>query len=455
MRDRILVPFEGAGEGVELLSWGQLGLWQTTLNEGKSITMGGVTDLPPGTTLQALVEGLQFSIGRHQALRTRLRFDSDGTVRQVVSSSGTTAMEVVDAGEDDPAAVAAAVMEEFQSYDFDYVDEWPIRTAAITSKGAVTHFTAVYLHLVLDAFGLQVLLADLATRDPVTGQSSEPVTGMTPLEQARWQQTPAAQRHSEASLRHLEKVLRTVALDRFLGPPADHEPTYPKLRFRSPATRLALQVISRRKSMDTSQILLGVYAIAVTRVTGNNPFVTLLAVSNRFRPGFATSVSVVAQVSPCLIDLSDITVDEAIGRARRAAVSAYKYGFYDPPQRIALIEQVAADRGRKVDLSSFFSDRRTDRDMEPGPTPTAEQVSQAVAHSHYRWVPEAEEIPEKLYLSVDNDADSVIFQLSADTRYVPPDQLIALAHSIEATAIEAAFDADAPTGIMSTPPVPV
>src|SRR6185437_15161126 len=108
---------------------------------------------------------------------------------------------------------------------------------------------------------------------------------------------------------------------------------------------LALRAISQRKGMDTSQVLLGVYAIAVARVSGCNPFVTMLAVSNRFRPGFATSVSVVAQISPCLIDVADCTLDEAIGRARRAAVIAYKYGFYDPRQRVALIERIAAERG--------------------------------------------------------------------------------------------------------------
>jgi hypothetical protein len=451
MRDRILVPFEGPGEDVELLSWGQHGHWLTSQDDGKSYTMGGITELPPGTTVQALADALGFAIGRHQSLRTRLRFDADSTVRQVVSASGVTEMGVVDAGDDDPAAVAAAVLKELQAHDYDYEQEWPVRSTAVISKGAVTHYVAAYLHLAIDAFGLQVLLADLASRDPETGQNSEPVTGLTPIEQARWQQTTVARRHGEASLRHLEKVLRTAPLDRFARPPADHPPEYRRLRFRSPATRLALRAISRRKNMDTSQILLGVYAIAATRMTGTNPFLTMLAVSNRFRPGYATSVSAVAQLSACLIDLADITMDEAIDRARRAAVSAYKYGFYDPPQRRALIERIAADRGRKVDMSCFFSDRRTSRDQESCDIPTAEQLSRAVGDASCHWMPEAIVLPEKLYLSVDNDADSVILLLSGDTRYLPREQLIALAHDIEATAVQAALDADVPTGITSAP----
>ncbi len=192
---------------------------------------------------------------------------------------------------------------------------------------------------------------------------------------------------------------------------------------------------------------------AVTRVSGTNPFLTMLAVSNRFRPGFASSVSVVAQISPCLIDLADCTLDEAIGRARRAAVSAYKYGFYDPPQRVALIERIAAERGRKVDLSCFFSDRRTERDQEPAPIDLA-QLTGSLQHSSHRWRPELEEIPEKLYLSVDNDDEAVLLQLSADTRYLSPEQIVELAQDIEATAVQAALDADQPTGIAALPVVP-
>src|SRR4051794_31673876 len=109
MADRVPVPFSGPGEGIEELSWGQRSMWISIGREGKSITLGGIAPLRPGTDLQRLADVLAFAIGRHQALRTRLVFGSDGSVRQQVFSSGTVMLEVVEAGEEDPAAVAQRV----------------------------------------------------------------------------------------------------------------------------------------------------------------------------------------------------------------------------------------------------------------------------------------------------------------------------------------------------------
>ena len=86
--------------------------------------------------------------------------------------------------------------------------------------------------------------------------------------------------------------------------------------------------------------------------------------------------------------------------------------------------------------------------------PTARSSTTTLQHSSYRWRPELEEIPEKLYLSVDNDDEAVLLQLSADTRYLSPEQIVELAQDIEATAVQAALDADQPTGIAALPVVP-
>jgi hypothetical protein len=450
MREQILMPFAGPGEGDAELSWGQKGLWQTIQREGASVFVPGLAALPPGTTVELVATLIGFLFSRHQSLRTRLQPQPDGSARQLVFASGTATLERVEAGEQDPTEVGQAVMDAYQNTDFDYANEWPLRAAVICSGGEPRYLAVVYLHTALDAFGLQALLADLANYDESTGQGKAPVDALSPMEQARWQQTPTAQRQCEASLKHLERVLRTAPSQRFPGPLSDAEPSFPSLTFRSPALRLAVRLIAQRKGMDTSQILLGLYAIAVARHTGSNPFVTMLAVSNRFRPGLANSVSAVAQISPCLIDLAGISVDEAIGRARRAAVSAYKSAYYDPTQRVALIERVAAERGEPVDLSCFFSDRRTERDQD-GPEVTEADVQAALVASEYHWDSAAERIFEKLYLSVDNDADAVILRMSANTNYLPPEAMIELARGIEAAAVQAVLDPNAPTELTPAP----
>jgi hypothetical protein len=451
MADRVLVPFSGPGEGIEELSWGQRSMWISIGREGRSITLGGIVPLRPGATLRRLADVLSFAMSRHQALRTRLVFGPDGSVRQRVFSSGTLAMEVVEAGEQDPAAVAQRVYDDFTGRDFDYENEWPVRQAIICRHGEPTHTVSVYLHTQLDGLGLQELVADLANLDRETGQALCPAEGLGPLEQARWQRTPAAQRQSDASLRHLEKVLGTVDLERFPLRYPEQEPRFPLLRVDSPALLLATRMLCQQLNIDSSPILLGLYAVATSRLCQQPRFVTLLAVSNRFRPGLAKSVSGLAQVSPCLIELADITLHEALGRARRASVSAYKYGFYDPIARLELVRRITAERGGPVDLSCFFSDRREERSTAGPMTPTLDDVLAALPATTMRWVPQVEEIPEKLYLTVADGEGAIGLQLNAGSQYFSPAEMQELALAMESLAVEAIRDPAATTGIGSIP----
>src|SRR5690606_33536836 len=48
--------------------------------------------LPPGTTVEAMVDRLRFWMGRYQTMRTRLRFDPDRP-KQVVSRDGEIELE--------------------------------------------------------------------------------------------------------------------------------------------------------------------------------------------------------------------------------------------------------------------------------------------------------------------------------------------------------------------------
>jgi Condensation domain len=458
MVDRILLPFSGPGEGIEELSWGQRSMWITIEREGQSVTLGGIAPLPPGRTLQHLTNVYSFIIGRHQALRTRLVFGPDGSVRQRVFSSGTVAMDVVEAGDRDPDEVARQVHADYTRRDFDYADEWPVRLATICRNGQPTHTVAVYLHLQLDGLGMQALLADLANMDRQTGQPLRPAAGMGPLDQARWQRTPAAQRQSEASLRHLETVLRGIPLERFPVQHPDAEPSFPMLRCESRTLLLATRLLARQLGIDASPILLGLYAIAVGRLRRQNQFVALLAVSNRFRTGLAQSVSGVAQVSPCLFEVADVSLAEALIRARRASISAYKYGYYDPVARQQLVERVIADRGGRPDLSCFFSDRRAERsnaeqnnaeqnDAEPTPA----DLIAALPATTLRWPPRVEEIPEKLYLTVADAEDAIALELTTDRRYFSRAEAEELVRSMESIAIEAARDSTASTGVGSVP----
>jgi hypothetical protein len=137
--DRLIVRFDGDGSGTAELSWGQKEIWSVMAATDSSLPMGGVRALSPGQTVAGAADRLRFIMGRHQSLRTRLRFGPAGQIEQVVHASGEIELEVADAGDSDPGEVAAAVAARYKARKFDLEGEWPIRMAVVTHRGAATH----------------------------------------------------------------------------------------------------------------------------------------------------------------------------------------------------------------------------------------------------------------------------------------------------------------------------
>ncbi|HVV18115.1 MAG TPA: condensation domain-containing protein [Pseudonocardiaceae bacterium] len=431
MPHQIPVEFDGPGSGIGPLTWGQRQVWRVVRAQGSSEFLGGTREVPSGTTVADVAAALRFAMSRHESLRTLLVFDGDGEPRQRVHESGTTSLDVVEAGDADPAAVADQTRIRYQTTDFDYAHEWPVRMAVICRHGTPTHTVAVYSHLAVDAGGLDALLADLASMtDP------PPLTATRPLEQARQQTTPTARRQADAGLRHWERVLRTAAPRRFGESTDRREPRYWRMRYTSPAADRAMRSVAARHGCDTSPVLLAAYATALVRTVGTNPVVLQIAVSNRFRPGFADSVSTLAQASPCLIDVADASFDETVGRAWQAAMSTYLNAYYDPNERAALVEAVHADRGTEIDLGCYFNDRR-DTDRPAAPVPAAEILA-AVPAGRLAWGEHTAVPQPKLYLNVDDVPDGVAFGMLADTHHVCPADMEAIVRTLEAVVVAAA-----------------
>jgi len=449
--DRMLVPFKGDGAGEGELTFGQLGLWQSLARPGASRTVAHVAEADPGTTVAAVADMLAFMVGRHQSLRTTLVSRADGRPpRQRVSTAGELPLLVVAAGEDDPAEVAEALSAQWQIVPFDYETEWPVRMAAVVAGGTVTHVVTVILHTSIDAFGLSALVADIGARDPETGAAAGPVTALPPLAQAAREATPAGRRQNERSLRYLEQVLRTAPTALFGPPRYDGEPRFDMLRYRSPAIRLAIQAVAARERTDDSPALLTAFVVGVARVTGVHPLLTIMLVSNRFRAGYADSVSALIKVTPFVLDVADRTVGEAVGQAAGKAFNAYKNAYYDAYEQDEVIERVTRERGEDFDLSCYYNDRRQRDRVHAGVTPpTAEEIRGALADSELSWQQDADIPRSKLYLGIDDPPGAVELVLSADGRYFARADLAVLARTIEEVAVQAAIEPDIPTGMVA------
>lgn len=454
MTDTVIVRFEGAGSGVAELSWGQHEIWYVMRDKDDSLPIGGVRALPPGQTVADVAAGLRFIMGRHQSLRTRLRFASGGPPKQVVHERGEIALDVVDAGDGDPAQTAAAVVAGYMTRRFDYEREWPVRMAVITQGGAASHVAEIYCHIAVDGYGLAALRADLARHDP-TGPDPAPVTALPPLEQARRQGSAAGRRAHDASMRYFRRVVEKAPDQQFRELPDQPGPRFWQVSYESPAGYRAARALAARLRVSTSAVLLAAYAAALSSLTASSSVAVQLVVNNRFRPGLADSVSTLAQSCPCLIEVGGLPFAEVAARASHSALLAYKHAYYDPAGKDETSRRLAAERGTGLALGVFFNDRRMltrDRaDTVPANTAPANTVPAntvpantvpadlraELARSALVWG-ERNDVPaDKLFLYLNDIPDTLCYELWADSHFVSPADMAALMRRIEAVLVEA------------------
>lgn len=432
--DRVIVRFDGEGGGSGELAWGQQEAWMTLRRVGSWMPLGGVKPLPPDTTVEGVAAELRYLLSRYQPLRTKLRLDDPDRPRQVVHATGEAVLEVVDAGGADPDTVAAAVHRRYVDTDLDFAAEWPIRMGVVRRYGVLTHMVVLMSHFATDAHGARVMLREVATRD------GTPVSGMQPLDQARWQQSPAGRRQNDAALRYYESILRTITPRRFnQSRDIQQQPVWDG-DFSSPAMRLAVAAIADRTRVDAAALLLAIFAIALTRVTGINPVVVRPLVGNRFRPGLSDVVCTATQSGLCVLDVAGVPFDEALARVKRATMTAYKHAYHNPADLADLRRQVSRDRGTDIDIACFFNNRRAEGGSGSVPEVTPQLIDDALPRSVLRWTPTDKAPLRRMFVRVETDtADAMRLSTLIDTNLLSLADAEACLRGMETVAIEAAY----------------
>jgi hypothetical protein len=441
----MMVPFHGDGFGVAELSWGQREIWTAMQTQQSWIPIGGAGPIPPEHDVNYFVAALGFMVSRHQSLRTRLRFEPDGSVRQVVADRGEVPLHVVDVPDgDDPAQAAEDLRAQFHNTNFDYEREWPVRMAVIRQHGVATHLVALYSHFAVDGSAAKALIADAAN----LGTDAPPVTALTPLAQAEWQQSPAGQRLNRATQRHWRRQLARLSARRFADTDDERRPRHWQAWFESPAAYLGIRSIAARTGIETSSVVLAAVAVALARVTGRNPTALQVVVHNRFRPGLAETISPIAQTGLCVIDVADITFDEAVERARQSTTSTYLHAYYNRDEMTEMIAEVGRERGDEFDLGCFYNDRRDEQYRESTePLPTRNQIEAARTGTTVRWGPHSDKPIERFFAHIQDTPDTLEVLAQADTRCLPPGDMQAFLDVLESVLVDAAFDPATPTGV--------
>jgi hypothetical protein len=448
MSDQVRFEFAGVGSGVDELAWGQQEIWLAMVRQRSWLPVGGPNRVWPGKTLDDVVEDLRYALGRYQTMRTRLRFEADGRVLQEVSDHGEFVIEVYDAPDDaDPDAFADALYDWFRAGDLDHVKDWPVRVGVVRQRGALTHQVTAASHLVTDALGGAIMMAEAIRREPA------PVAGMQPLEQVRRQRSPAGQRQNEAALRYWRRLLRTVPARTVPASTDRCEPRYREGLLHSPAMHLALRAIVAREGVDPAAALLAVFAVAVARVTGVDPVVIRPIVGNRFWPGLADVVSPVNQAGLCVVDVAGAPFPEVLARVRRAVMATYKYAHFDPLRLADVVAEVERERGEQIDLSVLFNDRRTgDRSDLAGdavPAVTVQRMGAALARTRFDWPVASDNPHERLMVNVEDAVGAVQVRIAFDTHHLAPAAAEACVRGMQQVAVAAALAPAVPAAVAS------
>jgi hypothetical protein len=448
----IPVDFHGTGAGTAELTWGQLQIWRTARETGRTMNLVMAMPLPEDTTLAEMVTVLRFVLGDHPALRTRLRFtDGPSGPRhpwQVVAESGEIPLQVLDIGAEDPAVVAEELRSRYELALFDYEHEFPVRMGVIRQSGVLRAMVVGYSHVMIDGAGLAALVRELAHLDRATGTVTPPVCGLDPLALARTQYSQAGRRQTTRCLRYWEAQLERLPPWHNTESAQPREPRFQELVMYSPAMELGLRAIEARTSTHSTYVLLAAYAVAVARVLGRDPAVGQIVASNRFRPGFADAVLQVSQPTICVVDAEAATFDEVVGRAMASATTASYLAYYDPVERDQLLDEVAARQGRPLDISWHLNDRRVA--VHSHDLPTSAQVRDALSHTKLYWDHAQPTFDGSLYIQVDSrpimssrealdkGLPAVYLEVWTDTQRFAPHQIEALVREMEAAVVTAA-----------------
>jgi hypothetical protein len=188
-------------------------------------------------------------------------------------------------------------------------------------------------------------------------------------------------------------------------------------------------------------VLLAGFAVALCRLTGTDVAATRLMVNNRFRPGFASSVSPLAQSCVTAIEVGDGTFDEVVARAWRALTLAGRYSYFDPNEMAELVAEVGRERGADVHVDVCFNDRRRAH-LTPTPVgmPTGSELAAARERSTVRWERPLDSYDHTVFFHINDVPDAFDYLLCADTHRVSPADMESMVRCVEDVFLTAAFD---------------
>ena len=243
-------------------------------------------------------------------------------------------------------------------------------------------------------------------------------------------------------MRYFERLAASAPDRQFKESGDPRQPRFWQVTLDSPAGYRAAGMLAARLGLSTSPVLLAAFAVALTPVSVSLRVAVHIVVSNRFRPGFADSVSPVMQ--SCL----------GVIEARTARSRRWSDGPGSPRsartstpitiRRAAseVCERLAAERGAEPDWSVVFNDRRVLSRELADTTSVADgapSLRDELTRTTLTWGDRNDMPEQKVFLSICDAPGTLCCELWADTHFVSPADMERLLRRIETVLVDAAL----------------
>ncbi|MDG4788021.1 condensation domain-containing protein [Micromonospora sp. WMMD1102] len=442
------------------MTWGQRGIWHA-IERNLPGHYNVCVSVPVPPDVPADVGTVAGAVGRlldrHEALRTRILV-ADGEPRQVVERAGTLPLEVAEFAAADPHRL----VEPCRAAPFDYpAGDLPVRVVLNTANGTVREILLVLCHVAVDMQAVFIVCADLTAL-----LAGEPLSapGPQPLDLARRQQEAAARRRSATSVEYWITESRRIRSPMFVdaGPP--QRPPFRSAVLTSPAVGAGARILATRHGVTDSTVYQAACAALLGRWTGQRRCHLRMITDNRFWPGHREIVTHLCQLGLFVLDLpADTGFVDLLAETERAALRAHWHAYYDQGELDRAIDELQRGTGGTGHADCYFNDSRFDgppvwtvtskpaTDDAPKPLPYGDgtapvrdaDVWRATALSTFGWQRDPGWMQCSFSLRVSGPSAVPSISLSADTRYLPAQEMERFLRAFEDLLVEACRDTTA------------
>lgn len=392
---QLRVPFRGERDATGPLTYGQRDTyaWVTVGADHLSTLLFWRVRLPDGVRTDDITAALRVLLARHESLRTNYL---QGPL-QLISGSGELLVDMYQIPSvlrNEPVStIEDLLVSEMRIKGIDLAIDLPIRVSIATVDGEPVAAAFLCSHLAADLGSMAVLGTEFGellamSMVGIPLPADEPHRWQ-PLDQAEFEQTPAALRRNTAAVKYWADHLRTSP-GAMYPMPAPDEPIAEHLSgfLHSAAGGHALAKIVDRVGTGRQIVLLAAVCAVMSVRTGIRHCVFALMSSNRFRQRLHGYVGALAQDSLLAFDIDGDDFDEVVRRVAAATLTANTHCLYDIDDLMAVMDEIGHERGIAFNRDFSFNNVSDYMTLEVGETEVPDDTPTSIQWQSWRYFPE-------------------------------------------------------------------